>query len=251
MNNLELIKSENFGTVQCDFYQNEHSDILMTRKQIGIALGYKNPDDALYRIHERHKDRLDKFSVLDRLSSTDGKAYETYLYTTKGVMEICRWSQQPTADAFMDWVWEIIDGLRTGKFTLKNNLVEEYMNMSEEDKAILYFKQLKEKKDLEQQKALMTPKAEAFDVFMSAENAQTMAEIAKALGTGRNKLFEILRTKKILMCSNIPYQRYIDDGYFIVKEKPITMGESTINKPQTFVTAKGVNYISKILNQVS
>jgi hypothetical protein len=30
-------------------------------------------------------------------------------------MEICRHSQQPKADAFMDWVWDVMDDLITGK----------------------------------------------------------------------------------------------------------------------------------------
>ena len=35
---------------------------------------------AIYKIHERNKDRLDKFSVVTKLTTTDGKAYKTYLY---------------------------------------------------------------------------------------------------------------------------------------------------------------------------
>lgn len=78
-------------------------------KQIGSALEYSDPDNAIYKIHKRHKDRLDKFSVLDILSSTDGKTYETILYTRKGIMEICRYSNKPKANEFMDWVWDITD----------------------------------------------------------------------------------------------------------------------------------------------
>ncbi len=37
------------------------------------------------------------------------------------------------------------------------------------------------------------------------------------LNIGRNRLFEWLRRKEILMKNNIPYQRYINDGYFQVK----------------------------------
>jgi ERCC4-related helicase len=49
------------------------------------------------------------------LRATDGKAYNTYLYSPKGVYEICRWSRQPKADAFMDWVWGVVESIRTGK----------------------------------------------------------------------------------------------------------------------------------------
>lgn len=112
MSNLKLVTTENFGNISCDFYRNMNDDILLTREQIGSALEYTNPDDALSKIHKRHKDRLDQFSVVAKLSSTDGKEYDTYLYTQKGVMEICRWSTKRKANQFMDWCWDIIEKYR-------------------------------------------------------------------------------------------------------------------------------------------
>ena len=89
-----------------------NDDILLTREQIGQALEYSNPDVALSKIHKKHYDRLDQFSVVTKLVSTDGKMYDTILYTERGVMEICRWSRQPKANEFMDWVWDIIEKYR-------------------------------------------------------------------------------------------------------------------------------------------
>ena len=65
-------------------------------------------------IHRRHKDRFAPFSVTFKLTGTDGKMYNTYLYNQRGIMEICRWSRQPLADKFMDWVWDIIEAYRDG-----------------------------------------------------------------------------------------------------------------------------------------
>lgn len=119
MSNLVLVKSENFGNVHCDFYSdNATKEVWMTREQIGQALGYADPADAIYRIHERNKERLDGFSVIDRLSGTDGKQYDTYLYSARGVYEICRWSRQPKANAFYDFVYDILEALRTKQATL-------------------------------------------------------------------------------------------------------------------------------------
>lgn len=112
MSNLKLITTENFGNISCDFYRNMNDDILLTREQIGSALEYSHPDIALGKIHNRHKDRLDQFSVLTKLVSTDGKEYDTYLYTQKGVMEICRWSTKKKANQFMDWCWDVIEKYR-------------------------------------------------------------------------------------------------------------------------------------------
>lgn len=71
-----------------------------TREQIGAALGYANPRESIKNIHMRHRERLDQLSVVLKLrvAQTDtpsGGAQDTILYTRKGIMEICRWSQQP------------------------------------------------------------------------------------------------------------------------------------------------------------
>ena len=67
-------------------------------------------------------------------------------------------------------------------------------------------------------------------------------------GIGRNKLFEILRNKKVLDKSNIPYQKFVDSGYFRVLEQKYTTpsGETKINI-KTMVFQKGVDYIRKII----
>ena len=112
MTNLKLITTETFGDLSCNFYRNMNNDILLTREQIGIALEYSDPDVALSKIHKKHKDRLDELSVVTKLESTDGKEYNTTLYSERGIMEICRWSRQPKANLFMDWVWDIIEKYR-------------------------------------------------------------------------------------------------------------------------------------------
>ena len=38
----------------------------MTRQQIGEALGYDNPMIAIAKIHDRHKDRIDKYSSINQ-----------------------------------------------------------------------------------------------------------------------------------------------------------------------------------------
>lgn len=114
-NNLKLITTETFGDLSCNFYCNMNDDILLTREQIGSALEYSNPNIALSKIHKKHSDRLYQLSVVTKLVSTDGKSYETMLYTQRGIMEICRWSRQPKADIFMDWVWDIIEKYRANE----------------------------------------------------------------------------------------------------------------------------------------
>lgn len=77
---------------------------------------------------------------------------------------------------------------------------------------------------------------------------KTMAKLLKDnnIDIGRNRLFEFLRIKKILMKDNQPYQQYVDAGYFKVIEHTYTdfLGQ-TKTRRQTLVTGKGQLYITK------
>lgn len=117
MNELQLIKSADFGGVQCDFY-GDGKEPWMTREQIGVALEYGDPIRAISKLHARKKERLDKHSAVVKLTTTDGKTYDTTVYNRKGIMEICRHSDQPMADAFMDFCWEVMDSLMSGRAKL-------------------------------------------------------------------------------------------------------------------------------------
>lgn len=117
MNNLKLITTENFGDLSCNFYRNMNDDILLTREQIGQALEYSNPIDAIYRIHKRHQDRIDNLSIC----LSDGSGHQVYYYTERGIMEICRWSNSKRANEFMDWVWDIIESYRHNELNMTQN----------------------------------------------------------------------------------------------------------------------------------
>ena len=52
---LRLVKQGDFLGTKCDFYVNEIGDIFMSRTQIGYALKYKQPQNAVLIVHKRHK----------------------------------------------------------------------------------------------------------------------------------------------------------------------------------------------------
>ena len=97
----------------------------------------------------------------------------------------------------------------------------------------------------------MKPKEEFFDAVADSKDAIEIGKVAKVLnfpGIGRNKLFEILRRKGILMKDNIPYQKFIDNGCFRTIEQKYSLpdGETRISI-KTLVYQKGVDYIRKVL----
>lgn len=132
MKELTLIKSAAFGEMECDFYS-DGKEPWVTRSQIGAALEYANPNKAIKNIHLRNKPRLDKYSKGAQVEPPSGGIQKTTVYNRKGVMEICRYSKQPKADAFIDFCWEVMDNLMNGKTKLVG--MTEYQQMMAKTRA--------------------------------------------------------------------------------------------------------------------
>lgn len=107
---------------------------------------------------------------------------------------------------------------------------------------------------IEQQEKLLLeqkPKVDFANDVLGSSDVIDIGKVAKVLhkGVGRNKLFEILRDKKILQQNNIPYQTYIDRGYFRTIEQRYTKPDgSTHINIKTMVYQKGVAYIGKVID---
>ena len=117
---------------------------------------------------------------------------------------------------------------------------------SEEEKQRL----AQEKKQLEEKNAKLQPKADFADAAFATDDKVDIGMSAKILklGFGRNTLFDKLRKAGIFFANrNEPKQRFIDAGYFEMKEKFI---ERT-NHPgfvvtKVLVTQKGLAYLNHL-----
>ncbi len=120
-NTMTVITSKPFGALNVDVYQNDKHQYYMTREQIGTALEYTDPVRNISKIHDRNADRLNPLSSVVNLTTEVGnhtQMRQTYMYNLRGVMEICRFSRQPKADAFMDFCWDIMESLMRGNTVL-------------------------------------------------------------------------------------------------------------------------------------
>lgn len=120
-NPMTVITSKSFGALNMDVYEDSKHQYYMTREQIGRALEYNNPNKAIQNIHVKNADRLDPLSTFLKLRNVEGgitKEREIICYSLRGVMEICRLSRQPKADAFMDFCWDIMESLMRGDTVL-------------------------------------------------------------------------------------------------------------------------------------
>lgn len=118
---LTLATQKPFGSLTCDFYKNDSNEFYMTREQIGTALEYNEPRKSIQKIHERNADRLNPLSSVVNLTTVEGGREVTrdvIVYTLRGAMEICRFSRQPKADKFMDFVWDVMESLYAGRNVL-------------------------------------------------------------------------------------------------------------------------------------
>lgn len=184
--NLSLVTQQKFNSLLCDVWRNEDNDIFMTREQIGEALEYADPKVAITKIHTRNKSRLDQFSVSTKLVSTDGKQYETIIYSEKGIYEITRFSKQAKANDFYDFVYEVIEGVRRKEIFLPqpSYAIEDPIKRAERwiveqrEKQELHT----EKKMLEQQVSEYEPKANYVDEVLSSTDLLLTNQIAEDYG---------------------------------------------------------------------
>ena len=137
---LKLVKQGDFLGTKCDFYIDEKNNVYMSRTQIGYALGYSNPSHAILELHQRHKERLDKFSVEVRSSQFEtpfngiGKNKKAFLYKEQGVYVICGYSNKETADRFNDWVADTIISIRKNGYYIATKKDTKWLGIRQEAK---------------------------------------------------------------------------------------------------------------------
>ncbi len=95
------------------------------------------------------------------------------------------------------------------------------------------------------------PKVEFYDAIIDSKDTFLIGDVAKNLqvpGMGPNKLFQFLRRQKVLKSDNLPYQQYIELGWFRVVEQqyPKKDGETGVTY-RTRVYQRGVDGIRKLL----
>ena len=96
----------------------------------------------------------------------------------------------------------------------------------------------------------MAPKAAFFDAVADSPDAIDMGEAAKVLnmGLGRNGLFAALRERGVLMRDNIPYQEFIDMGYFRTIEQRYSKPDGSVHIGiKTVVYQKGLEFMRRAL----
>ena len=232
MNDLQIFDNKDFGTVRTLTVNGEPWFVGI---DIATALGYAKPYNAM-STHVEQCDTL-KQGIIDSV----GREQQTTLINESGMYALIFGSKLQTAKNFKHWVTsEVLPTIRKqGSYNLPTTYKQALQQL---------LIQVEENEKLQLENKEMKPKADFFDAVADSKSAIPMNEVAKVLGVhgyGRNNLFEFLRNEGILDRNNIPYQRYVDCGWFRVIEQAYTKnGEKHINF-KTLVYQKGVDAIRK------
>lgn len=256
--NLVLAKQKEFNSVVCDLWRNENGDVFMTREQIGQALEYAEPMIAVGKIHKRHEKRLNQFSVLTKLGNTDGKSYETYIYNEKGIYEIIRRSQQPKADEFYDFVYDLLEGLRKGELKVVQAQPQLPTNYKEALVALLEKVEQNEQLELANRQkdqiiGEMKPKADYTDRILNSKGLMTITQIAKDYGMSGQAMNQKLHELGIQYNQGgqwLLYSKYHDKGFTHSQTIDITRTDGRPDtKLNTKWTQKGRLFIYELLKR--
>lgn len=175
---------------------------------------------------------------------TPGGIQEKWFLTEDGLYECCFNSRKPIAKQMKKEIKHYLKSIRlTGAVIPRGNeqqMVDYYFSSFSDDVKLMMVKELQGKVD-ELQKF--------YNDLMNTEGLYHTNTIAKELKIGRNTLLSYLRGKKILFYqdnSNVPYQRFMNQGLFAVVETPCADGKY---RPVTYATKKGLEYIRKLLRK--
>jgi anti-repressor protein len=171
---------------------------------------------------------------------TKGGMQELTLINESDLYSLVLKSDTKNSKQFQEWVTsKVLPSIRkTGSYSV--SLKKE---LSIEEMTLLVIQNMQSKiadqqKQLEEQK----PKVEFAEKIVNTNNAISVRDFGKVIGIGEKKLFEWLRDNKLLMDSNIPYQKYVEAGYFKVIEWVLEAKNQV--KFKTLITGKGQEYIT-------
>ncbi len=241
MNEIMVFNNPEFGSVRTVCIDGEP---WFVGKDVAQILGYRDTSDAL----KKHVDDDDKLS---RRFADSGQNRIMYIINESGLYSLVLSSKLPTAKKFKRWVTsEVLPTIRkTGGYVANEDVfVETYLPFADEPIKQLFRIQCRVINQLNDRIRKDEPKVKFADHVGDSTNLIDVNKMAKlcadhGIRIGRNRLFAWLRARGILMGGNIPYQEYIENGYFHVKESVYETNGQTRTYQQTFVTGKGQQYI--------
>lgn len=239
---IKVFENEEFGRIRTVVKDGEP---WFVGKDAAKILGYAKPRNAI----AAHVDNEDKKDAL--IQGDLGGTQKMTVINESGIYSLIMSSKLPKAKEFKRWVTaEILPTIRkTGGYVANEDMfIENYLPFLDEPYRNLFRLQMVAINQLNERIRHDQPLVEFANQVSNTENLidmNAMAKLAmeKNIPIGRNRLFQWLREKGILMSNNLPYQKFIDRGYFAVKETVFETSSMMKTHQQTLVTGRGQRYI--------
>lgn len=152
---------------------------------------------------------------------------------------------------------EVIPSIRKHGAYLTPEKVEEIL--LNPDTIILLATRLKNEQEermrLEAQIEADAPKVELAERCLMASNSISLNEFCKVLyrendlEIGSHRLFRFLRERKVLQANNLPYQSYMQRGWFDNTQEQDCVGSNIITYPTARITPKGQMGVLRLLKK--
>lgn len=214
--------------------------IYFVAKDVAETLGFKNPRDAIIR----HCRGVVKYDVIDSL----GRMQETTIIPESDVYRLITNSKLPSAEKFSDWVFEeVLPAIRKhGGYLTEQKIEEALLNPDTLIQLATNLKEEREKrKALEEEKQENKPYVSFAKSVEASVNSVLICDYAKALSdsegvnVGEKRLYKWLRANKYIMENNMPYQKYVDNGYLEVTSTSVATPSGVRQRFTTKITGKG------------
>ena len=244
-NMVKTFVIEEFGSVRTI---EENGKILFCGSDVAKALGYRRPKDAI-NAHCK--------GAVKRRLLTNGGTQEMKMISEGDVYRLISHSRLSSAEKFESWIFDdVLPTIRrTGGYVSNEEMfIENYLPFLDEPYKNLFRLQMTFISKLNERIRNDKPLVDfALHVADSEDliDMNAMAKLAadKNFNIGRTRLFRWLKEMGVLMSNNLPYQRYIDRGYFAVKESVFEVEGMKKTYRQTFVTGKGQLFIIGMLRK--
>lgn len=229
---LKLVKQGEFLGTRCDFYVDEENNIYMSRTQIGYALQYKNPQDAIKKIHLRHYEKLQQRYVEvvgDNLSPRPrdlGKKTSIFMYDERGILDVIRWSTTEIADQYFDWVYDIIQSIKKNGYYITSEKDKKWLGIRNESKEARRYETDQIKLFVEYAKEQGSKNADRYYVlFTKLINSKMGIQSGKRDELSQETLMELKSLKTLvkmrilkLIEKETPYKEIYQDVKMLVDE---------------------------------
>ena len=259
MNDIQVFNSEQFGEIRTAGTAQEP---IFCAADICRALGYNNGRDAI----SRHCDEGDV--VKHDTPTTSGVQTMTFV-NESGLYSLIFGSKLESAKQFKKWVTsDVLPSIRKHGMYATEATVESMLNDPENAILMLQAYQRERKERLAAQQQVEKLEAQAIEdkpkiIYADAVKGSTssclIGELAKMIAQngypiGEKRLFQWLRDNHYL-CSygerfNQPYQQYIEQGLFTMKQNVFSVDGEMRTRNTTKVTGKGqIYFINKFIGE--